>query len=390
MKEKRFKQKRSFDNWISIFGMNKAGAGKKANIDNALTYSPVIACISLAAETISTLPLPVYKKAKDGTRTEENKHPVYKLLHDKANPAMTAQTFREVMQWNCELRGVALAQKIKNARGDVIQLWPFSPDGVAEYIMNNRDNQLYFKMQSGEIYSQDDIFYFFGPGSTGLKPKSRINLASESIGIGMSAEEYGNRFFSNGTNVGGFLKHPKSLRDDAYERLKTEINKEYTGLKSAHKLILLEEGLEYQALSVNNEDAQFLQTRRFQVEEVCRWFGMKPHMIADLSHATFSNIEHEGIEAVRYSWRPRCVRWEQAINTQLLSGGYYAEHNLDGLMRGDLPSQSSAWHSLIQDGVLNADEVRQLMNMNPQAGGQGKIYMRPLNMVDKRAFLKSA
>lgn len=372
--------------WQDLVGKALVGvSGVHVSERTAANYSPVFACVSQASETVSTLPFGLYEKTAKG-RIPREEHPVYKMLHDQTNPSMTAQTFRELMQWNCELRGIALASKIRNGYGQVVEMWPISPDKIIEYFTDPKTGKLFFKRDDGTILSQDDVFYFYGPGADGIVPKSRISYAKASLGVGIAAEEYGRRFFSEGTNLGGFLKHPgpKKLSDEAFKRLKTDIEQKYKGLQKSHGVIILEEGMEFQKVGLTNNDSQFLETRRFQVEEVCRWFNMKPHMIADLTHATYSNIEHQGIEGVRYSWRPRCVRWEQAVNTQLLAGTkLYAEHNLDGLMRGDLPSQATAWNTLIQGGVLNADEVRKFMNMNPQEGGQGKIYFMPMNMLDK-------
>lgn len=383
---RRKKEKRDGEYWERFVGRDVGSdAGVTVNERTAQNYSPVFGCVSLASETISTLPLSIYEKTKEGRR-QRTDHQLYGILHDKANAAMSAQVFREVMQWNCELRGIALARKIRDGYGKIMELWPMSPDVIEQIYADPKTGRLFFKRTDGVILSQDDVFYFYGPGSDGITPKSRISYAAQSLAVGIAAEEFGRRYFGQGTNLGGFIRRPdgKSLSDSSFERLKKQINQEYQGLGKAHKLIILEEGAEYQKVGLSNNDSQFLETRRFQVEEVCRWFGMKPHMIADLSHATYSNIEHQGIEAVRYTWRPRCVRWEQAINMQLIDNPkLYAEHNLDGLMRGDLPSQVSAWHQLVQDGILNADEVRQMLNMNPQEGDQGKIYFMPLNMHDK-------
>lgn len=379
---------RSSEWWRDLLTGGNLGSddsGVKVNIKTAQNYSPVFACVTLAAETISTLPLKIFEETKDGKK-QLPEHPTHKMLHDKANPAMTAQIFREIMQRSCELRGIALAQKIRNGYKQVVELWPIHPDKVKEYIADPKTGKLFFKMEDGRTLSQDDIFYFYGPGSDGITPVSRITHAADSLSLGMAAETFGRRFFGKNTHIGGFLKHPagKKISDAALKRLKEDINQKYAGLGKSHSLILLEDGMEYQKIGLSNTDSQFLETRRFGVEEVCRWFGMKPHMIGDLSHATYSNIEQQGIEAVQYCWLPRCVRWEQAINTQLLGNTKLrAEHNLDGLMRGDLKSQAEAWNTLVQNGIINADEVRELMGFNKQEGDQGKIYFMPLNMVNK-------
>jgi HK97 family phage portal protein len=378
---------RSSEWWRELLTTGSMGggeAGVSVNTRTAQNYSPVFACVTLAAETISTLPLKIYEQTKDGKKLRAD-HPTYKMLHDRANPAMTAQTFREIMQRSCELRGIALAQKVRNGYKQVVELWPLNPDKVSEYIADKKTGKLFFKLDDGRILSQDDVFYFYGPGTDGIKPVSRITYAAESLSIGVAAERFGRRFFGQNTHLGGFLRRPdgKKISKEAIDRLKEDINSKYKGLGKSHQLILLEDGMEYQKIGLTNTDSQFLETRRFQVEEVCRWFGMKPHMIGDLSHATYSNIEQQGIEAVQYCWLPRCVRWEQAINLQLLSGNLRAEHNMDGLMRGDLKSQAEAWNTLVQNGILNADEVRDFMGMNRQEDEQGKIYFMPLNMVNK-------
>ena len=157
-------------------------------------------------------------------------------------------------------------------------MWPISPDSIQEYTVDSK-GKLLFKKTDGKYLSQDDIFYFYGSGSNGITPKSRITLAAESLAVGMAAEEYGRRFFGEGTNIGGFLKHEKKLSPEAFERLKADMNTKYKGLQKSHGVIILEEGMEFDKVGLSNNDSQFLETRRFQVEEVVRWFGMKPHMI---------------------------------------------------------------------------------------------------------------
>ena len=211
---------------------------------------------------------------------------------------------------------------------------------------------------------------------------------NEAIGLGLAANEFGARYFSNGTNMGGFIEFPKGLNDNQFKRLKTSIDEGYTGLEKSRKLILLEEGGKFTKANSSNEDSQFLETRQFQIAEVARFYNVPPHLIGDLQHSTFSNIEHQGIQAVRYSWRPRANRIEAAINTQLLEPNerkrVYAEHNLNGLMQGDLQSQMQAWHLGVQDGIFNADEVRKFLNMNNQTNDQGSIYFMPANMYNKQ------
>ena len=384
-----FKQeKRSY--WETLLQIATKGGSSSAGVavseTSSMTMSAVWNALTLISETMSTVPLQIFRKTDEG-RELYTDHPLYAVLHDKANRAESAQAFREKFVWNMEMRGIGLAEKVRDSYGQIGELWNITPENCSD-IEFDEGRRLKFCI-NGQWYGQDRIFYCYGPGQDGLEPRGRLRVARESIGLGLAAQEYGSRFFGQGTHSGGFITHEgaKPLSELAYNRLKADLNAQYEGLSNAHKLILLEEGAKFQAAGMSNEDSQFLETRKFQISEIARFFNVKPHMLGDLERATFSNIEHQGIEAVTYCWRPRAVRIQQAINTQLLSplerDTVYAEHNLNGLKQGDLASQATVWHSLIQDGVLNANEVRQMMNMNNQPGDQGDIYLKPMNMTDK-------
>ena len=383
----RRKENRSGVDWDILNALirgNSTKSGRSVNETTALNFSAVWAALILITETMSTIPLQLFRKTDRG-REVYREHPLYRILHDQANPAMTAQMFREQLSWDVEMAGIGLAEKVRTRRGIIAELWTINPDELEKAEIKN--GKLTFHFKNRKPLSSQDVLYVYGPGSKGITPRSRLEVARESIGLGLAAEEYGSRFFSQGTNVGGFVSHPKTLSDPAYQRLAKSLQDKYEGLGKSHKLMLLEEGMTFNRAGMTNYDAQFLESRKFQIQEICRWFGLKPHMLSDLEKATFSNIEHLGIEAVTYSWRPRAVRLEQAINAQLLSPEeyrtIYAEHNLNGLMQGDLKSQAEVWNSLAQAGVLNADEIRELMNMNKQDGDQGEIYYMPMNMMDK-------
>jgi hypothetical protein len=249
---------------------------------------------------------------------------------------------------------------------------------------------VYIYIPTNYPFPASKILHFRGFGSTGIDSYSVISLARESIGLGISAQEYGARFFGQGTNMGGFLKHPKGLSDEAFQRLRKDMNQKYKGLERSHGLIILEEGMDYQKVGLTNEDAQFLETRKFQVTEIARWFGMQPHMVGDMEKATFSNIEQQSIEAVIYTWRPRAVRLEQELNMKLLGPGEYIKFSLEGLLRGDIKSRYEAYKIGVENGWLNADEVRSLEDMNPQPDGMGQIFLAPLNMTNKANYLPGA
>lgn len=370
--------------WEDVFS-SKTAAGVRVTSNTAMNLAAVFACVRLSTETMSTLPIHVYKKTRTGREVVEN-HPVTKLLSRQANPEMPANVFREVIQGHLELRGCAYAEIVRNGYGDPVELWPIHPDHMRP-IRNKKGVLQYTYLPTGYIFPAQKILHIRGLGSNGIDSYSVISLARDSIGLGIAAQTYGARFFGQGTNMGGFLRHPKGLSDQAYERLKAEMNNKYKGLEKAHELIILEDGLEFQKVGVSNEDAQFLETRKFQISEVARWFGMKPHMIGDLEKATFSNIEQQSIEAVTYTWRPRAVRIEQEIAVKLLKEDEYLKISLEGLLRGDIKSRYEAYKIAFENSWMNADEIRSLEDMNPQPDGLGKIFMAPLNMGDKRKLL---
>jgi HK97 family phage portal protein len=372
--------------WDSIRGP-QSNSGVLVTPATSLNLSTVFACVRRSTETLSTLPVHVYRKTAVGR--EEIEHPVGRLLGLQPNPEMPANVFREVIQGHLELRGRAFAEIVRDGRGQVVELWPIHPDKI-RIERTATGNLVYIYIPTNYPFPASKILHFRGFGSTGIDSYSVISLARESIGLGISAQEYGARFFGQGTNMGGFLKHPKGLSDEAFQRLRKDMNQKYKGLERSHGLIILEEGMDYQKVGLTNEDAQFLETRKFQVTEIARWFGMQPHMVGDMEKATFSNIEQQSIEAVIYTWRPRAVRLEQELNMKLLGPGEYIKFSLEGLLRGDIKSRYEAYKIGVENGWLNADEVRSLEDMNPQPDGMGQIFLAPLNMTNKANYLPGA
>lgn len=362
-------------------------SGVSVTDSTSLNYSAVWAAMSLITETMSTVPLQIFQRTNTGREVMRN-HPLYSILHDRANPIDTAQEFRAEFNWNLEMSGIGLAEKVKDGAGRLRQLWNINPEDLQE--IKTIDGKINFLFKNGKDYGADKIFYCYGVGKRGLQHQSRLAVARESIGLGLAAEQYGALFFGQGTNIGGFLERPDNrgvLKTETYDRLKQSMNEKYAGLGNSHKLIILEDGMTFTRAGMANDDAQFLETRKFQISDIARFYNVKSYMLGDLERATFSNIEQQGIENVTYSWRPRAIRIEQAINQQLLSPTeqktIYSEHNLNGLMQGDLKSQAEVWHSLRLDGILNADEIRSQLNLNDQPDGQGKVYIVPLNMIDQ-------
>lgn len=366
------------------------GAGVNAGVAvseyNAMQSTAVYACVRVLAETVASLPLPVYKRLSRGKEKAFN-HPIYPLLHDMPNPDMTSFTFRETLMGHLLLWGNAYAQIIRDKKsGRVIELWPLYPDRMTV----DRD------LQSGEVFYQysgngnivtlrrEQVFHIPGLGFDGMKGYSPVHMAREAIGLALATEEFGARFFANGARPGGILEHPGVVKDP--EKLRKSWEEVYKGVKNSHKIAVLEEGMKYHEIGIPPEDAQFLETRKFQLNEICRIFRVPPHLVADLERATFSNIEHQSIEFVVHTIRPWLVRWEQAITKCLLRPEermeYFAKFTVDGLLRGDFKTRMEGYAIGRQNGWYSANDIRELEDLNPVDAKQGgDIYLVNGNMI---------
>lgn len=372
--------------WWEVIDIPRTNAGVSVTMDSALTMAAVFACVRILAEDVAKLPLLVYKRRKDGGKDRAVDHPLYEILHNAPNEEMTSYAWREGQQAWLGSWGNAYSIIRSNRGGQVVELWPLR----SEWMQVNRDNGnlVYEYSVDGlqpKTYPASMILHTHGFGFDGIQGYSPIRLARQTIGLGMAAEGYGARFFANDARPGIVLKHPGKLSQGAADRLKEESEK-FSGMGNQWKPRLLEEGLEIIEVGVPPEDAQFLQTRKFQVEEVARWFRMPPHKIQDLERSTNNNIEHQSIEYVVDTLLPWLTRWEQALTQKLLtererSQGYFVAFLVDGLLRGDITSRYEAYTKARQWGWMSADDVRALENLNPLPGDQGKIYMVPLNMI---------
>lgn len=349
-----------------------------------MRHSAVYACVRLLAETVASLPLHVYRRTATGKELATD-HPLYRVLHDSPNDEMTSFQFREVMQAHLALWGNAYAQIQRDGSGR-IQLWPIQP----QYVQPERNNagQIVYKVYQYQTtgtfryLSYDEMLHIPGLSFNGIVGLSPIGLAREAIGLGLAAEKFGARFFGSGTNFGTVLTHPNSLSDEALAHLRRSFEKRAKGLDNSHSMLILEEGLDIKNVAIPPEDSQFIETRKFQVNDIARIFRIPPHMIGDLERATFSNIEQQSIEFVQHTIRPWLVRWEQQINKKLLGGDYFAEFNVDGLLRGDIKSRYEAYAIARQNGWMSANDIRRLENMDPLPGRVGDTYLVPLNMQD--------
>ena len=366
---------------LEALGVRKSITGINVTEKTAMRQSAVYGSVRIIAETIASLPLFVYERLKDG-KNKAIDHPLFYLLHDKPNEDMTSFTYRETMLAHLLLWGNYYSQIGKNRLDEVVHLYPYLPDKVKVEIKNNQVGYTY----KNKSINKDKILHIPGLSFNGITGKSPIRYAREAIGLGLALEQFGAEYFSEGTNVGGVVEHPKSLSPKAFQNLFESLNKKYKGLGKSHKLMLLEEGMKYAKITIPPEDSQFIESRKYQVEDIARIFRVPLHLLQSLDKATFSNIEHQSIDFVVHTIRPWLVRIEQAINTKLFSekerGKYFAEFKVGGLLRGDTLARYNSYHTARMDGWLNADDIRELENMNPLPDEQGKVYLVPLNMID--------
>ena len=366
-----------------LFG--PSGAGKSVSVQSAIQVSAVYACVRVIAETIASLPLHVYKVTDTGSE-KATQHSLYRLLHDEPNREMTSFILREAMLTHLLLWGNSYCQIIRTGRNQIDSLYPLLPDRMEVDRDSNCKLTYTYSTSEGRIYrlAAEEVLHIPGLGFDGVVGYSPIALEKNAIGLGLAAEEYGSKFFSNGARPSGILTHPNTVKNPKV--LRESWNAAYGGSSNSGRVAILEEGMKFETISMPNNEAQFLETRKFQVSEICRIFRVPPHLVGDLEHATFSNIEHQSISFAVHTIRPWLVRIEQAINRSLFSekekGRFYAQFNIDGLMRGAYKERMEGYAIARQNGWMSANDIRELENMNPLTDDQGgNAYLVNGNMI---------
>ena len=367
------------------FYFGASGAGKPVTVSSAIQMSTVYACVRVIAETIASLPLHVYEVTGKGNM-KATEHPLYRVLHDEPNMEMTSFILRETMLSHLLLWGNSYCQIIRSGRTQIIGLYPLLPDHM-EVDRDSKGKLTYtYTTTDGHrvLLPPEDVLHIPGLGFDGVMGYSPIALERNAIGLGLAAEEYGGKFFANGARPSGVLTHPNTVKDP--KRLRESWNGAYGGSANANKVCILEEGVTYTPISIPNSEAQFLETRKFQVEEICRIFRVPPHLVCNLDRATFSNIEHSSIDFAVHTIRPWLVRIEQAINRALFSdkekGRFYVQFNIDGLMRGDYKSRMEGYSIARQNGWMSSNDIRELENLNPLSDEDGgNVYLCNGNMI---------
>lgn len=386
-----------------LFG--RTTSGKPVNERTAMQTTAVYACVRILAEAVASLPLHVYEYQDDGGKKLVHDHPLYYLLHDEPNLEMTSFVFRETLMSHLLIWGNAYAQIIRDGAGRVLGLYPLLPDkmdvqrddkGNIYYVYSrNSDENPMFKEYGNIRLKAEDVLHIPGLGFDGLIGYSPIAMAKNAVGMTLACEEYGASFFANGANPGGVLEHPGVLKDPS--KVRESWNSVYRGVSNAHKIAVLEEGMKYQQIGIPPEEAQFLETRKFQVNEIARLYRIPPHMVGDLDKSSFSNIEQQSLEFVKYTLDPWVIRWEQSLQRSLLlpgeKGKYFIKLNVDGLLRGDYQSRMNGYAVGRQNGWFSANDIREMENMNPIPDEEGgNLYLingAMTKLADAGAFAKT-
>ena len=375
------------------FFMGGSASGKQVNERTSMQMTAVYSCVRILSEAVASLPLNVYRYTDTGGKEKAFDHPLYRLLHDEPNPEMSSFIFRETLMTHLLLWGNAYAQIIRNGKGEVIALYPLMPDRMT--VDRDSNGRLYYKyrksnddaptMESGVvILAPSDILHVPGLGFDGLVGYSPIAMAKNAIGLAIAAEEYGSKFYANGAAPSGVLEHPGTLKDPA--RVRDSWNSTFGGSSNSHKVAVLEEGMKYTPISISPNEAQFLETRKFQINEIARIFRVPPHMVGDLEKSSFSNIEQQSLEFVKYTLDPWVIRWEQALYRTLLSEEekktYFFKFNVEGLLRGDYQSRMQGYATARQNGWMSANDIRELEDLDriPAELG-GDLYLINGNML---------
>ncbi|MBQ3194040.1 MAG: phage portal protein [Oscillospiraceae bacterium] len=378
------------------FYMGGTTSGKSVTERSAMQMTAVYSCVRILAEAVAGLPLHLYRYNEDGGKEKAINHSLYRLLHDEPNPEMSSFVFRETLMTHLLLWGNAYAQVIRNGKNEVVALYPLMPNKMS--VDRDGSGQLYYSYYRGTdeairdkehtvILKPTDVLHIPGLGFDGLVGYSPIAMAKNAIGMAIACEEFGARFFANGAAPSGVLEHPGTIRDPS--RLRETWQSQFGGASNSGKVAILEEGMKYTPISISPEQAQFLETRKFQINEIARIFRVPPHMVGDLEKSSFSNIEQQSLEFVKYTLDPWVIRWEQSLQRALLGFGekekYFFKFNLEGLLRGDYQSRMNGYAIGRQNGWMSANDIRELENLDriPAEDG-GDLYLINGNMLPMR------
>ncbi len=355
--------------WTNFAALRGGGVTPRS----AESVSAVYACVSAVAETIASLPLILYRRTTDDGRDRAKDHPLYRVLHEAPNPQQTALEFRELMQASVLLRGNAFAEIVRGYDGQVRELLPLHADRVQ--VLKLDTGRLGYEVFDDDgrrrRLVQEEVFHLRHRSADGVLGVSPITAAREVVELAIAEREHGTATFRNGTKATGILKFPGKLSAPQREAIAQSWSSQHAGAANHGKTPILEEGVDYTPVSMTLEDAEWIQARQFSVEEVCRLFRVPPTVVGDLRHGNYSNSVEMARQFVTLTLRRHLTMWEQAIGRCLLTEAgrrvYFAEHSVEGLLRGDALNRAEFYRRAIDDGWLGTDEVRRLENLPPRS-----------------------
>lgn len=369
-------------------------SGETVTEQTALTYSAFWCGVSLISGTVATLPLHLMQRKGDKKRIADDRK-LYSVMHDQWNEYMTAEIGRQVMMNHVLTWGNGYAEKVRNGYGEVIELWPITPNRVTPRM---KEGELVYEIKMDReapiILPRDKVLHIPGLGFDGFIGYSVVAMARKSLGLSMALETFGSNFFGKGTNPSMVVSHPGQLKDPT--NLRKALQESYSGLGQSHRLMLLEEGMKVEKYGIPPDDCQFLESRAFQIPEVARWLNLPPHKLKDLSRSSFNNIEQEQISFVVDSILPWLIRLESNYNSQLLTTGdrglygqgrLYFKHVVEGLLRGDSASRAAFYTAMLDRGVFSINEVRELEDKDPVEGGDVHLIQQNMTTLDNAGKL---
>jgi HK97 family phage portal protein len=376
------------DFWYNAVGGGPTKAGVPVNEETALKYLAVFSCVSLIAGDLASLPLILYQTGKDGSKKRATSEPLYDILHNQPNKNTDSLHWRETGESHLLTWGNFYNEIKRNARTDeVTEIIQLPKPGIVQ-VKQNRKGFYYEwrdpKTNNIQKRSRRNIFHIAGFGSNGIMGMSIIGIAREAISLGIAARDYGSLFFGQGTHPAGVFETDKSLGDNKQGFIK-DLQKQYGGLGKSHKAMVLEMGMKYKPITIPMDDAQFLDTRKHQDLDICGMYKVPPHKIAiHGANSNNNNLEQENGSYVSQCLRPWLVRWEQAMNMQLLTPeqrqrGLFTEILAEGLLRGDQAARAEYYKSMWSQGAMSANDINKIENRNPVPGGDQ--YFVPLNFI---------
>lgn len=364
--------------------IGQSQAGVIVNEDTALTFAALWACVRVISQTVAALPWGVYEKTPEGRREVDGM--VSWLLNSRPNPEMTAISFREALMAHVLTWGNGYAEILFDMAGRPSQLWLLAPDRVTPE-RNEETGELQYRVTNGDgsltILPPSRVLHIHGLGFDGVMGYSPVRMAARSIGVGIAQETFAQAFYANGAVFGTVLEMPvKSMSPEQIEAAENNLNDKGRGPAKAFSTKVVPEGSKPHNLTMPLQDAQFLESRKFSVSDICRWYGVPPHKIADLDRSTNNNIEHQGIEFVTDAIVPWAIRLEQEVNVKLFSyraqGRVYTKMCVASLMRGDSKARAEYYRTMVTIGAMSINEVRALEELNG-IGSSGDAHLVQLN-----------